>query len=89
LSALLTATTTRFPEARSRAAISLSSGTSPSIASATKRTVSACSIASCAWRRAIFRRVSEASKSMPPVSTTVKRRPAHSAVAEIRSRVIP
>ena len=87
-STLLAASTTGLPPRRSTRATASSVAVAPTEASTTSSTASADSIARSAWAatRAANPR---ASGSHPPVSTTVKRRPAHCASYATRSRVTP
>jgi hypothetical protein len=61
----------------------------PAIPSTRKSTALAIRIASSAWRRTTASRPSAAPGRNPPVSTSTNGRPAHSAWAALRSRVIP
>ena len=76
-STLLAMSTTGLPERRSSLATASSSSVAPTVASTTNITTSARSMAISACS-ATRRWMPVASASQPPVSTTVKRRPAHS-----------
>ncbi len=88
LSALLTATITGAVARRRIVAASRSAGVIPVAASTTNTMTSACEIArrACSWTRISIG--SSGSSSRPPVSTTMKRRPFHSASPYRRSRVV-
>jgi hypothetical protein len=80
LSPLFTTRITGASARRRRSATSWSSGASPACASTTKRMRSASSTATRAWSCTRSSMSVPGSSSRPPVSTTVKVRPFHSAV---------
>ena len=61
---------------------------SPTVTSTTKRTTSASAMALSAWALT-WASSGSSEDSQPPVSTTVKARPHHSASSSLRSRVTP
>ena len=87
-STLLAATSTGVPARCSSRATVSSSPVSPTTASTTKRTASASRTACSAWALTLPSRPA-AEAIHPPVSTSVNRRPSHSAVTALRSRVTP
>ena len=92
-STLLTTTTTGTPDRCSTWATPASSSVTPTVASPTNSTTSASASATSAWRLTWRARgcapSPDVGASHPPVSTTRKRRPFHSATSSFRSRVTP
>lgn len=77
-STLLAQSTTGLPALRSSRTTAASVSVAPTVASTTKTTASAASMAYSAWA-ATEASMPRTSCSQPPVSTSLKRRPAHSA----------
>ena len=88
-SILLAATTTGSSPPRRICAISWSPGRRPARASTTSSATWASAIASRAWSWIETASGSSSWRSTPPVSISVSRRPFHSVVSSLRSRVIP
>ena len=87
-STLLTTTRTGRPDRLSTRATAMSSSMTPTVTSTTSRTTSASAMARSAWAVTWASRGSPPA-SHPPVSTTVKACPHHSASSSLRSRVTP
>ncbi len=87
-STLLTTTRTGRPERLSTRATARSSSMRPTVTSTTSRTTSASAMARSAWALT-WASSGSSEDSHPPVSTTVKARPHHSASSSLRSRVTP
>ena len=89
MSILFAATTTGSAPLRRIWAISSSPGRTPARASTTSRATWASAIASRAWSWMLTASGSSSSRSTPPVSISVSRRPFHSVESSLRSRVMP
>ena len=87
-STLLTASSTGLSDRRRIPATCASSSVGPTAPSTTMTTTSASSMARSAWMLT-WRASGSSVRSQPPVSTTAKARPIHSASRILRSRVTP